>query len=311
MPFWNRKKHWEDEYDEYYAQDRERPSGRRTNVRYLAHLLMLGLLAGLATAAVGLVAGPTMVEKTLTSLVSPLGFVWLGLLVMVYFCLLNRQGWPAMIGFFCWLMLTVGGNQLVSNALIASLEEPFQDINPYESVEGERPFALVVLLGGGTNTTIKGRSQLNRGGDRVAVAARMYHAGRVEKIVCTGSQKYPAGELDLHPREEATNVLLGLGVPNEALLAIKGNNTSEEMKNLKTWLEENQIEGDVGVVTSAWHLPRAIRLAESNGLTVKPIPANFLSEPLGPTPSLIVPDAENLLITAQAIKEHLAGLVGR
>ncbi|MGB7328571.1 MAG: hypothetical protein WBD31_27085, partial [Rubripirellula sp.] len=102
MLFW-KKKNWEDDYDEYYAQDRG-PSntGPRTKTRYLAHVLVLGLLGGLLLAAVGLISGRTMVEKFASSLVSPFGAIWIGLMLLVYFSLLNRQAWPAVVGFFVW-----------------------------------------------------------------------------------------------------------------------------------------------------------------------------------------------------------------
>ncbi|MEL7497876.1 MAG: YdcF family protein [Planctomycetota bacterium] len=307
MLFW-RKKNWEDEYDDYYAQDRGVTDGKpRTRTRYLAHLLLLGLVAGLVLAGVGLVSGRTMVEKLITSLITPVGVIWIVLTLMVYFSLLNRRGWTAIASFACWLILTITGNQIVANSLAIQLESDYQSINPYDG----DPFELVIVLGGGTNTTISGQSQLAMNGDRVAVAARMYHGGQAKMIVCTGSQTYRSTPLDLHPREEAINILVGFGVPRESLLEMKGNNTSEEMQNLKTWLAENRVDGRIGVITSAWHLSRAMRLASANGLNVEPIPANFISEPYAPNPNVIVPSADNLLITARVCKEMLAGFVGR
>lgn len=306
MLFW-KKKNWEDEYDEYYAQDRGTNITRpRTKTRYFAHLLMLAFLGGLFLAAVGLISGRTMVEKFASSLVSPLGVIWCALILLVYFSLLNRQAWPAIVGFITWLLLTVSGNYFVSNGLAMWIEAPFQDINPYE---GE-PYDLVVVLGGGTTTTVTGRSQLALNGDRIAVAAQVYHAGRAKKIVCTGSQTY-LNEPDLHPREEATNILIGLSVPKESILQMKGNNTFEEMTNLKAWIAENNIEGRVGVITSAWHLPRTLRLAESNGLSLEPIPANFISETYSANPGIVIPTPDNISITSRILKELLAGWVGR
>lgn len=305
--FW-KKKNWEDDYDEYYAQDRGiRETKPRTKTRYVAHLLMLTLMGGLVTAGVGLVSGTSMVEKFLTALASPLGAVWMGLLLLVYFSLLNRQAWPAVVGLLCWIVITLGGNQLVANGLAGMLEAPYQQLNPYE---GE-PYDLVVVLGGGTTTTIGGQSQLHLSGDRVAVAARMFHAGLAKRIVCTGTQTFRSTDLDLHPREEAANILNGLGVPKGVVMQMKGNNTSEEMANLKTWMSENKIEGRVGVITSAWHLSRAIRLAESNGLMLEPLPANFISELYTPNPSVIVPNSSNLMTTTCVCKEYLASWVGR
>ena len=67
----------------------------------------------------------------------------------------------------------------------------------------------------------------------------------------------------------------------------------------------------LGILTSAWHLPRATRLAESVGVDAKPIPCDFLSKPFKREPGLIVPTAENLRITQTVIKEYVARLDGR
>ena len=108
MAFWNRKKNWEDEYDEYYAQDRRaEPKKDLGRLRFIPHALLLTFVGGLFVGMVGLVSGPTMVEKLLISLATPVGLVWLSLIAMVYFCLLVKQGWPAVVGFVCWLILSL------------------------------------------------------------------------------------------------------------------------------------------------------------------------------------------------------------
>jgi uncharacterized SAM-binding protein YcdF (DUF218 family) len=308
MAFWKRKKNWEDQYDEYYAQDRRaEPAKKPGRLRFIPHLFLLAFLGALFVGGAGLVSGPTMVEKLLTALATPVGLVWLGLIVLVYFCMLNRQSWPALIGFGCWLVLTVGGNQLVANWLANSLEAPFQEIEIFD-VE---PFDTVVVLGGGTNSLRNGRSQLSSSGDRIATAARLFHAGQVKRLVCTGTQTFRSNPKDLHPREEAAGILIGLGVPREFVLQMKGENTSQEMANLKAWIDQHDSDGRVGILTSAWHLPRAMRLAESQGLEVHPIPSNFASGPFRPSPDLVVPSGQNLMVTGQMMKEYLARIVAR
>jgi uncharacterized SAM-binding protein YcdF (DUF218 family) len=308
MPLWKRKKNWEDEYDEYYTRDqRVEPGKQPTQLRFIPHILLLGFIGSLFVGAAGLVSGPTMVEKLLTALASPVGLVWLGLLVMIYFCAMTRLTWPAIAGFICWLMLTIGGNQFVSEGLARLLEAPYQDIDVYQI----EPLDTIVVLGGGTNTALNGKSQLDINGDRIAVAARLYHAGQVKKLICTGTQKFRSTPEDLHPREEASEVLLELGVPADAVLQMQGENTSEEMANLKKWIDKTDSAGRVGILTSAWHLPRAIRLAKSHNLEVHPVPANFISGPFSASPHMVVPGAQHLMLTSKLLKEYLARLVGR
>ncbi|MEM7783405.1 MAG: YdcF family protein [Planctomycetota bacterium] len=312
MPFWNRNKNWEDEYDEDYIRDRRLSQPQGTGqFWFVPHVLAMVLVGGLFLGSIGVISGKTMVEKMVTSLATPTGVVWLTLLVFVYFSLLTRKAGSALIGFFCWLLLTVGGNEFVSNLLIQTLEKPYEEISVFEL----EPFDQIVLLGGGTGTSISGRAQGRFAGDRVILAAQMYHSGLAKQIVCTGTQKFRSTEKDLHPREEAADMLLRLKVPRDVVFQMQGENTYQEMQNLSKWLDENQANGiaidRVGIVTSAWHMSRAIRLAQSNGLDVEPVPADFMAEPFSPQPSVILPSSENLLITSRAMKEFLAGLVGR
>jgi uncharacterized SAM-binding protein YcdF (DUF218 family) len=310
MAFWHVKKNWEDDYDDYYAQDRRLGSDgkpRKNGLRFFAHGLTLLFAGTLFLAAVGMVNGQTMVEKMVTELAMPIGIVWLALLALVYFCLLTKQAWPAVVGFFCWLILTLAGNFFVSNWLVATLEQPYQSIDVFKM----EPLDTLVVLGGGTNSRLTGGSQLSGCGDRVATAARLFHAHQVKNIICTGSDPFPASALDLNPRDEATQVLIGLGVPPANITQLKGHNTSEELLNLRSLIDSNSGLGKIGILTSAWHLPRAIRLAQANGLELIPVPSDFLTEPIHPTPNLIVPNAYRSDITARSLKELLAGLIGR
>ena len=128
--------------------------------------------------------------------------------------------------------------------------------------------------------------------------------------MCTGLQSFRSTEEDMHPYEEATLLLEELGVAPQEILKLNGINTSEEMENLKKWTDVNPGKR-IGLLTSAWHLPRAVRLAKAQGIEVEPIAAGFYSQPYAPDPGIVVPNEYNLIITASAAKEYLARLVGR
>ena len=302
-----KRKDWQDDYDEDYVgrADRREKVGR---MRHGLHALALSLVGLLFLGGVGLVGGKVMFEKTLTAFASPTGLVWLALTVMIYFSLLLRQSWPAIMGLLCWLVLTIFGNSFVSNQLIHSLEYSFLDKNPLKA----EPYDFIFVLGGGTTTNLGDRVQATGAGDRIVMAARMFHAGKAKKIVCTGQQLSRTTEADLHPYEEASRLLEGLNVPSEILSKIPGLNTSEEMQNAAKLLKQkNKPNARVGILTSAWHLPRALRLAEANGLIAEGIPADFLSNHFIPDTGILIPSGLNLSISARAVKEYLARLVRR
>ena len=250
-----------------------------------------------------------MLEKTLTSLVMPIGLVWVGLITLTYLLLISRQ---KILGFFslgCLLAITLGGNQFASNYLAYSLEAPFSQID----IAQIPTLDAVIVLGGGTSSTYNNRAQLSMAGDRVATAARLYHSGQVKKIICTGSQSFRASPEDLHPREEAKLILTEFGIPASAVILLKGENTSQEMNSLKSWIPEhiNSPQPRIGLITSAWHLKRALRLAKSQGLEFEPIPSNFISGPVNPSPHWVIPSGDNLATTGRIFKEYLAAIVSR
>lgn len=278
-------------------------------------MINLAICTGIVVSSltgVGLIAGRTMLEKTLITLATPVGIVWLGLMACFWILLKSHRRVTAMLVGMCWVLLTAGGNMFVSNWLVGQLEQPFRQI---DAMEGQR-YDIGVVLGGGTVTLSNGNVHLNASGDRVMMAARLYHAGKLKRIVCTGTQTFRSFEADLDPREEAAQLLLDLDVPDEDIIRIEGNNTSEEMQNLRTWLESQSPETTaqpptIGIITSAWHLQRALRLASANGIQADPLPSDFRSGSISPWPTWVIPGAQELASTSMAIKEYVAGLVGR
>lgn len=278
----------------------------KSNWKSIAILL---LLAVTIFATLGYLGGITMLEKTLTSLVMPIGLVWVGLIPLTYLLLLSRQKILGFLSLGCLLAITLGGNQFVSNYFAYSLEAPFSQID----IAQIPTLDAVIVLGGGTSSTYNNRVQLGMAGDRVATAARLYHSGQVKKIICTGSQSFRASPEDLHPREEAKLILTEFGIPASAVILLEGENTSQEMNSLKSWIPEhiNSPQPRVGLITSAWHLNRALRLAKSQGLEFEPIPSNFISGPVNPSPHWVIPSGDNLATTGRIVKEYLAAIVSR
>ncbi|MEM7453075.1 MAG: YdcF family protein [Planctomycetota bacterium] len=306
MAWWKRRKNWDEQVDEkygdYYNDGPSRP--KRT---FIPHLIGFGLTTAIFLAVVGLIGGRTLLEKTLTSLMMPCGMLWFGLLILVYFAFLHRHRGAALIGLACWLLLTVAGNGYISKVLVQNLEAGYLNID----IEELEPMDTVFLLGGGTATRLDGSSQVNHSGDRLVTAARLYHAGVARNIVCTGTQTLRSNEDDLHPYEEAKNLLIDLDVPEHRISLMRGANTKQEMENIKAWLDANPDVERIGIVSSAWHLPRVMRLAHTTGVEAEPVPANFEGGHFHPGPHILIPSAPALDRTRLILKETLARLVGR
>ena len=263
------------------------------------------LVIGLTGLALAVTQGYTVLEKLAVLLVLPAGFLWLMSLVVAGLSLRSRSrpiGWLA-----CGLALgmTLFFSPLCAGWLMRSLDPPFRDLQPLE----QEPFEAIVVLGGGTSVAPHGAAQLTCSGDRVALAARMYHRGLTPKIICTGKRTEGLDKSGRDPAETAREVLLDLGVAAEDITLVGGINTSQEMKNLAPMLAESS---RIGLITSAWHLPRALRLARKQGMNLQPLPADFATPR---EPSWVatdwMPDAAAARRVTQALREYLAMRLGR
>ena len=285
------------------------PSAAPPNYSFGWHCVLLGGLAAGAVAGVYFGSGQHLTEKVLKAFAAPLSIAWGILFLVGYFCLLRRQVMVGLVALAAWGVLTLGGNQLFSRWIVSTLEQPYLE----SRFAKLGPFDLVLVLGGGTSVTPQGDPQLDWGGDRIMLAARLFHAGKVDRILVSGSQFTRSNELDLEPGEESKLLLVQVGVPEDRISIIRGLNTAEEMRSLSQWLESNAAAPNLnlGIITSAWHLPRAMRLAAANQIKATPVPANFHTVPFIPSPHLVIPSGENLFWTQVALHEYLGRLIGR
>lgn len=241
-----------------------------------------------------------LAQEMATELAMPAGIVWLGLCVA---CLSAYGQGNHQTAVLCLLLFVVHGlatNRAMARYLAMTLEREYLADQPLQW----EPFDALVLLGGGTNESAAGIPQLNQSGDRLTTVARMYHRGLTKRIYCTGTTNSLTCRTFLSPADQAEEILEDLGVPPESTTVVDGYNTKDEMENLSRHLNP---EDKVGLVTSARHLPRALRLARSMGLDLVPIPSDFETQPgthFGPKDA--IPSGKAGLITRDCLKEYMA-----
>jgi uncharacterized SAM-binding protein YcdF (DUF218 family) len=250
----------------------------------------------------------TIIEKTLTYLAMPCGLIWLGLIALTFLAWRRKQ--RAMLISLSVLLAfyTLAGNEEVTKLLFVWLERDYAKIDPFE----QGPYDAVFVLGGGIGVGANGEPQLEMSGDRAALGARLYHTGRTQRLVAMGTTILgPDGE----PRnldDEVTRIWRQWAVPDEHILQLSGRNTREEMAAIRQMVDTHPEWKRLGLVTSAWHMRRATRLAENNGLSLEPLPANFRgTPPQWRIWSLIIPSGGGFFNSQQACKEILASLVGK
>ena len=212
-------------------------------------------------------------------------------------------------------ILWLGGNSWVSKSLARSLE--WQYFPPDELPHAD----VIVVLGGGTGPAQYPRSivELNGSGDRMLYASWLYHQGVAPKLLLTGGSISWMGERESTPADEMAEVLEMLGVPREAVwLESESLNTYENALYSRAILDREGIDRII-LVTSAFHMPRAVPLFEKQGFEVIPAPADYsvtqqswdeLWE-FNLTTQIFnfIPTASNLENTTGALKEYIGILI--
>ena len=200
---------------------------------------------------------------------------------------------------FVWFMSTLEAVALLG----LPLETPFLK---YEKVETLPAADASVLLGGGIASvpTLAYPEALD-GVDRVLHAARLYKAGKAPIVVLSGN----GSSLSTEP------LLLELGLSREALaIDDKSRNTYENSRFTERLLNERLGTNEnhrILLVTSAWHMRRALGNFAKTSLSVTPAPCDFKAVfSVGPRGRCdlggwLLPNAENLAFSSNFAKEYL------
>lgn len=165
----------------------------------------------------------------------------------------------------------------------------------------------IVLLGGTVYPVEPPRVEAEEmSGSRAVRAVRLFHAGKAPKILCAGGVPYePLPGVVRNEAVDMRELLQDLGVPPSAvMLEENSRNTRENALYAARILKES---GDCSVllVTSAFHMPRAVALFEREGLEVVPAPSDVRSTGDPWRLSRLLPTPEGLKLTTLAVNEYV------
>lgn len=264
-----------------------------------AVLAMVGIIIGLVTDIVA--------QKALALLLMPAGVAWVLLIVMTVSAWRMAPRALAWLAGATLLMYTVAGSPWVGNALIASLERRI----PPLALEQLEPFDAICVLGGGTEVSDADGPSLSQAGDRIALAARLWHAGKTRLVVVSGNA-ITGMERERDVAQESTVLLRGLGVDPRAIRRIPqvAVNTTQEITAYAA-LSRDEGWTRVGLVSSAWHLPRALRLCQATRFEVVPLGADRRGRFRGWSPYWLIPQDHGFDRVQCACWEYLGMLTGR
>ncbi|MEM1225793.1 MAG: YdcF family protein [Planctomycetota bacterium] len=305
------------------ATSRSDPAKNLMRGRLVVPLAWTAACVGLLCAMTFLLEGTVAALRCLLDAMTPPALVGWGLVaVTIDQFRIGRRFSCACVGLIASLWFAVSTPFLVDR-MVRAVERPISTSpHPaFETWDEDQSLDAIVVLGGATRTVAPGLVEVLDDGERIVSAAQTWHAGRCRLIIVTGStttnESY--GHVS-HPRDESRALLESLGVPSDRIVAIEGVDTAKEMQSLKAFLVDPPKQcpiplggsSRIGLITSAFHMPRAIRLAKRHELDLIPLPCAFRQNDLRRSwvPADCHPRAGQLRKMQIVIKESLARLAG-
>ncbi len=232
-------------------------------------------------------------------------YVWIGIFLGVSVGLLlgkpteTRWRTARFCTVFAFLLFYMLGFGPVSAWLASLLEEQ----HPPPILETTSKHDAIVVLGGGIRPA-GGLRPVHELGEstmrRTLCGATLIRQGHAPVIVFSGGNADPF--LSIPPESgEMKKLAIKVGVPDKAiLLESASRNTYESAKEVKNLLGHQK---HILLVTSAMHLPRAVRLYQKQGFRLTPVPCGYTVGGTGWGPFTFVPSAGALRQSSQAINE--------
>jgi uncharacterized SAM-binding protein YcdF (DUF218 family) len=113
--------------------------------------------------------------------------------------------------------------------------------------------------------------------DRFIQTARLYETGKINKILVTGGNAIFVADSTYSEADFLRNSFRELKIPDSALIIeTKSRNTIENATFSDRIMKEKKLESPAILITSAIHMPRAVRIFRKAGIEVIPFPSNYL-----------------------------------
>lgn len=138
----------------------------------------------------------------------------------------------------------------------------------------------IIVLGGGEDikTSISWQQpQVGQASDRYFGAALLAKQYPDSPIIFTGGNNLLRFDAGTTPAELSHELLTMVGVEEKRLIIeSQSRNTYENFQRLKTVIPKRN--GQYLLVTSAYHMPRSVGIAEKQGISVVPYPVDYRSQ---------------------------------
>ncbi|RYU96818.1 YdcF family protein [Emticicia agri] len=152
---------------------------------------------------------------------------------------------------------------------------------PPTAISTVKPHEVGILLTGGTiNTNRLPTENVFLGGtsDRIGQAIQLYKLGKIKTILISGGDVPILGKTTTREIDQIARFLMISGVPREVIfLEDHSTNTRENAVNVSKILKKQFPNQRYMLITSAFHLKRAVGCFEKAGIPVTPYGSNYIS----------------------------------
>ncbi|MEJ8757091.1 YdcF family protein [Pontibacter sp. H259] len=225
-----------------------------------------------------------ILSKTLHLLLMP--FLWV-MLFLVLALFLKNPKYKRCFLVAALAVLAVLSNPFLENEALRLWEVPAMPVSKVENYD------VAIILTGvtGYREDISDRIHTHKGADRFLHPLQLYRLGKIDKFLISGGD----GRITrtaVPEAEQIEKVLLMAGVAEEDIITEKNSrNTHENAVNTANILAQHQEWKKRLLVTSAFHMRRALGCFKKEGITVTPYSTDFYSGPRQFTPDeLILPN---------------------
>lgn len=241
--------------------------------------------------------------KFLGSFALPPASLLLGMIFAGICALFGFRRFAKLIAALSVLQLLVLSTAPAADALIGPLQN-----EAFAEAQAAKPccYDAIVVLGGaiaGPQLPYSPNPALTPSSDRLWQAARLYRHGAAPKIIVSGGNFAHEGMSDKSEAKFMRLFLMELGVPAEAIVEEgSARNTIENIANVREMVKG----GSVALVTSGYHMPRALRIARRSGLNAAAFPVEWHRESDGALWSVFLPSVSAMSTSNLAIWEYMA-----
>lgn len=239
--------------------------------------------------------------KILSKLMYPSTLVLL-LLLLAFVLLLIRRRRGAGLSLLMALILVFLG----SSPLVSDVYHRHERQHPPTPIAQSPTADAIVLLAGDISIPIPPRVESQIRGNRSAHTLRLYRAGKAPLIIVSGGNVFP--QEGFRPEAAYTaDLLQEWGIPQSAII-FEGNsrNTRENALETSKLLKNRQLNR-VLLVTSAFHMPRALATFRGAGIDAIPSPSSISAELAQPTLLNWIPSLDGLG-TIQSVAHEKIGI---